>query len=452
MDDPLGRGNFIEWSDHIHHRTSFTPSQTVEQVHRAMLSSGIDYAAVVDEENIPVGLVSFKMLSAALSARYGQALFAKKALGDTHIPRVVFGPAAPMSSDGHLPIVIPLDQTEIAVFNPVIDFFAAQASLERRSVANSFDDIIVTSETGTYEGMISMRDFMRLQMNVLRWQELELRRRNEEMNRTLSKLSQTQAELVNSAKMAALGELVAGIAHEMNTPLGVLISSHDMIEKVFDLLTHDVTPERRTQLMNHLQTNIDLGREASERVTQIIRSLRTFGREDQEEQYTANLGDLIASALVLLANKFKSAITVHTDLVQGAQVLCFPGQVSQVLVNILTNASQAMKGKGEIFIELQRGISHWELTIRDTGPGIPAHLMDRIFDPGFTTKGVGVGTGLGLSISKKIIEQSHSGRIIASNHPQGGAIFRIELPLPPRKLATEPHPLNSTSKLPSVTC
>jgi len=217
----------------------------------------------------------------------------------------------------------------------------------------------------------------------------------------------------------------------MNTPLGVLISSHDMIEKIFDLLTKETTPERRAQLDHYLRTNIDLGREASERVTQIIRSLRIFGRDDQQEQHTASLTDLITSTLVLLASKFKSSITVHTDIIEAAHVLCYPGQISQVLVNILTNAAQAMNGKGNIYIDLQRGMNSWELTIRDSGPGIPPHVIDRIFDPGFTTKGVGVGTGLGLSISKKIVEQSHGGRIIATNHPDGGAIFRIDIPLLP---------------------
>ena len=430
MDDPLSRGNFVEWPERVHHRVHFDQDQTIEQVYREMLALGIDFAAEVDAENVPIGLVSFKMLAATLSAQYGQALFAKKTLEETRVPKVVFGPMWQMSTEENIAMVIPIERA--TVIHPLLDFFAVQACLERRPMEHCFDDIIVTSEAGTYVGMMPMRDFMKLQMNVLRWQERELRQRNEEMNLTLNRLSQAQAELVNSAKMAALGELVAGIAHEMNTPLGVLISSHDMIEKVFDLLTPEVTPERRAQLSHHLRTNIDLGREASERVTQIIRSLRTFGREDLHEQHLANLADLITSALVLLANKFKG-ITVYTDLAEGARVRCYPGQVSQVLVNVLTNAGQAMKGKGDIFIELLRGQTAWELTIRDTGPGIPVHLIERIFDPGFTTKGVGVGTGLGLSISKKIIEQSHGGRIMASNHAQGGAVFRIELPLATRE-------------------
>jgi len=388
--------------------------------------------------------VSFKMLSAALSAKYGHALFAKKVLRETRVPKVVFGVLAEDLRDEQVALVIPLDRT--AVFYPALDFFAAQARLEGRASVHSFDDIIVTSAAGRYEGLISMRDYMKLQMDMLRWQEKELRQSNEDMNRTLSQLSHAQAELVNSAKMAALGELVAGIAHEMNTPLGVLMSSHDMIEKIFDLLMTEVTPERRMQLNHHLQTNIDLGREASERVGHIIRSLRTFGRDDWHEKHPANLADLITSSLVLLASKFKSSISVHTDLIEGAQVFCYPGQISQVLVNVLTNAAQAMGGRGDIYIELQRGMNFWECTIRDTGPGIPPRLMERIFDPGFTTKGVGVGTGLGLSISKKIIEQNHGGRITVFNHPQGGAAFRLELPLVPRQMNDSSPSASLTSR------
>ncbi len=427
MDAPIAAGNLVEWSELVHHQTSFDENQTVEKVYSKMLSLGVDFAAALDKENIPIGLISFKMLAAALSARYGQALFARKILGEAHVPSVVFGPANAVLPHEQMPLIIPLNQT--AVISPVLDFFAAQTYLERRPGHHSFDDLIVTSDTGTFEGLISMRDFMKLQMDTLRWQEKELRRRNEEMKRTLTQLSQTQDELVSSAKMAALGELVAGIAHEMNTPLGVLISSHDMIEKIFDLLNREVTPERRAQLDHYLRTNIDLGREASERVTEIIRSLRTFGRDDQQEQHTASLADLITSTLVLLASKFKASINVQTDIVEAAHVRCYPGQISQVLVNVLTNAAQAMGGKGTIYIELLRGLKSWELSIRDTGPGIPAHLIERIFDPGFTTKGVGVGTGLGLSISKKIVEQGHGGRITAMNHPHGGAVFRIEIPL-----------------------
>ncbi len=428
----------MTWSELIHNRAALNQNQTVEQAHRDMLARGIDYAVVNNAEGSVIGMVSFKMVAAALSAKYGQALFAGKSIGQTRVPSVIFGPVNQLPPDQQVPLVIP--KKDAAVFYPTFSFFTAQKAVDRREAHHSFDDIIVLSETGAYEGMISMRRFQKLQMDVMQWQEKELLRRNDDLNRTLNELSQAQVELVNSAKMAALGELVAGIAHEMNTPLGVLINSHDMIEKVFNLLTPEVTPERRAQLSHLLRTNIDLSREASERVGHIIRSLRTFGREDHEERYNANLVDLIDSSLVLLSSKFKSGITVQTDLVDAAPVPCYPGQISQVLVNILTNAYQAMNGKGEITIELLRGKTAWELSIRDHGPGVPHQLMDRIFDPGFTTKGVGVGTGLGLFICKKIIEQNHQGRISVTNHPQGGAIFYLELPLtsPTSKASSEP--------------
>jgi signal transduction histidine kinase len=445
MTAPLVAGNLPEWRKLVHHETSFDANQTVESVYGKVLSLGLDFAVIVTSDNIPTGLISFKMMAAALSAKYGHALFAKRKLRDVRVPGVVFGSITKAQPNKEMPLIIPLDH--VAVIQPSFDFFEAQFVVAQRPPEHSFDDIILATEDGHFCGLISMRAFMKVQMDMLRWQQVELRRRHEETHKTLQQLSQAQDELVDSAKMAALGELVAGIAHEMNTPLGVLISSHDMIEKIFDLLTKETTPARRAQLDHYLRTNIDLGREASERVTQIIRSLRIFGRDDQQEQHTASLTDLITSTLVLLASKFKSSINVHTDIVETAHVLCYPGQISQVLVNILTNAAQAMDNQGDIYIDLQRGMTSWELTIRDTGPGIPTHLMDRIFDPGFTTKGVGVGTGLGLSISKKIVEHSHGGRIIATNHPGGGAIFRIDIPLLP---LDKSQPGGAVSELPSI--
>ncbi len=127
MNDPLGYGNCVEWSDHIYHRAHFDQKQTVEEVHAKMLSLGIDYAAEIDEENIPIGLISLKRLSAALSARYGQALFAKKVIGEALVPSAVLGYMTHLPRDRHTSIVIPISQA--TVFNPVIDFFTAQACL-----------------------------------------------------------------------------------------------------------------------------------------------------------------------------------------------------------------------------------------------------------------------------------------------------------------------------------
>ncbi|MCE0483298.1 MAG: ATP-binding protein [Methylacidiphilales bacterium] len=426
MPSPLGADSSVVWSDYIRHAKAFTPFQTLEQVHQKMLAEGIDFAAQVDENNVPIGLVSSKLVAGALSVQYGQALFAKKKLGALRVPGYVLGAREKEKSQDFQPLVIGLD--EAIVLNSTIDFFTAQSAIEKRPREHRFDDLIVISDDGTYLGMIEIIDFFGLQTRVSQWQDIELRTRNQILNETLTALQQTQAVLASSAKMASLGELVAGIAHEMNTPLGILVSSHDVIENIFDSLTSNISHEQRLKYHRLIRTNIDLGRQASDRVSHIISSLRTFGRDDHQQKYDANLPSLIHGALVLLANKFKEAIKIHIDLPIEGNLACYPGQLSQVLVNVLTNAYQAMDGRGHLWISAAESLNEWEIMIRDTGPGIPVHLLERIFDPGFTTKGVGVGTGLGLSISKKIIELNHGGLISASNHPEGGAVFLIKLP------------------------
>ena len=124
MAEPLGNGNIIEWYKLIHHRSFLNSNQTVEQAHREMLAKGIDYAVVVDDDNFLLGMVSFKMVSAALSAKFGQALYAEKSLHQTRIPRVIFGPVTKSPGDEQLPLIISIEET--AVFRPSFDFFVAQ--------------------------------------------------------------------------------------------------------------------------------------------------------------------------------------------------------------------------------------------------------------------------------------------------------------------------------------
>jgi hypothetical protein len=154
------KGSLVDWPNYIHHRAALNEGHTVEDTYHQMLTLGVDYAAAVDRNNVPVGLVSFKMLSAALSARYGQALFAKKLLEEVRIPSVILGRIADSTVDDVLlSLIIPLDQ--VAVVSSTFNFFEAQTRLERRSASRSFDDILLLSDTGKYAGMISMGNFMK---------------------------------------------------------------------------------------------------------------------------------------------------------------------------------------------------------------------------------------------------------------------------------------------------
>ncbi len=420
----------IDWAGYAQPGLALGQDVTLEEAHQEMLRLGSDFAVVLDSRRHVLALASFKRLAAVLSAKYGQALFSRRRLGQTRVHSKIVGPARSRpEEDDYLAVVTPIEHA--MVLHPQDDFFEAQRKYGQRPEGNHFDDIVLVDASSRYAGMIPVREFNRLQHQMLLWQEAELVQRNEALQKTLDELSRTQGELVQAAKMAALGELVGGIAHEMNTPLGVLLSTQEMVEMIFhQWLNETSTPEPIRRMSGLIDAQIQLGRESGGRISRIVESLRTFGQGDRDGRQAVELLGLLESALVLLANQINGSVTVEREFPPEDIILenCFPGQLSQVFVHILTNAVQAMRGKGTLQIRVMARGTNWEISIRDTGPGIPREIRERIFDPGFTTKGVGVGTGLGLSISRKIIEINHGGKIEAENHPEGGAVFRIQLP------------------------
>lgn len=433
----------IDWATHAQPGLALNKEVLLEEAHQEMLRVGADFAVVLDEQRQVLALASFKRLAAVLSAKYGQALFSRRQLGMTRVHSKIIGPARKSADDDYLAVVTPIEH--VMVLGPQDDFFEAQRKYGRRPEGNHFDDIVLVDEAGSYIGMIPVREFNRLQHQMLLWQEAELVQRNQKLQQALDDLSRTQGELLQAAKMAALGELVGGIAHEMNTPLGVLLSTQEMLETVLvQLHQNGSVPEPVRSLSHLLTSHIRLGRESGNRISRIVESLRTFGQGDRDGRQVIDLVGLLESALVLLANQLNGAVKVETRFPKDRPVLAdgFPGQLSQVFVHILTNAVQAMHGAGRLEIAIHRLADSQEISIRDTGPGIPPEMTERIFDPGFTTKGVGVGTGLGLSISRKIIEINHGGKIRAENHPEGGAVFRITLPavLPSTTTDRTPQP------------
>lgn len=429
----------IDWVSHAQPGLTLNREVLLEEAHQEMLRLGADFAVVLDEHRHVLALASFKRLAAVLSAKYGQALFSRRRLDMTRVHSKIVGPARAHPQDDYLAVVTPIEH--VMMLHPHDNFFEAQRKYGQRPEGNHFDDIVLVDESSHYTGMITVREFNRLQHQMLLWQEAELVQRNEKLQRALDDLSRTQGELVQAAKMAALGELVGGIAHEMNTPLGILLSTQEMVEAMIaQLQSNPATPESLRSMTDMLATNIRLGRESGGRISNIVESLRTFGQGDRDGRQVADIIGLIESSLMLLANQLNGSVTVVRDYPDDGLVLngCYPGQLSQVFVHILTNAVQAMNGKGLLQISVREMNEGWELRFRDTGPGIPTEISERIFDPGFTTKGVGVGTGLGLSISQKIIKINHGGSIRVENHPEGGANFIITLPASLTAL-TPPH-------------
>jgi signal transduction histidine kinase len=244
-----------------------------------------------------------------------------------------------------------------------------------------------------------------------------------------AELRDTQAQLVQAEKMKSLGQLVAGVAHELNNPIGFVHANLQLLDEfIAKLLQPGRSPQEIAKAREAIAKLLVRSREGTERVKKIVQDLRTFSRMDQAELQDANLNEEIERTLALMEPRFKTAITVERDFGNLPRVRCYPGQLNQVFLNLLMNSCDALGKKGHIRIRTRRSRDGVRLEFHDDGPGIPEEIQHQIFDPFFTTKPVGTGTGLGLSISHGIIER-HGGRISVESAPSRGTTFVIELPL-----------------------
>jgi two-component system NtrC family sensor kinase len=244
-----------------------------------------------------------------------------------------------------------------------------------------------------------------------------------------AELRDTQAQLTQAEKMKSLGQLVAGVAHELNNPIGFVHANLQLLDEYIRKLVEGQRTESDTQRAQEAITRLlERSREGTQRVKKIVQDLRTFSRTDQAELQEVDLHEEIGRTLRLMEPRFKEGISVECDFGNLPPVRCYVGQLNQVFLNLLMNACDAIGEGGHIRIRTRPIASGVRLEFSDDGPGIPADVRSRIFDPFFTTKPVGVGTGLGLSLSHGIIER-HGGRIWVESQPGQGATFFIELPL-----------------------
>jgi signal transduction histidine kinase len=276
----------------------------------------------------------------------------------------------------------------------------------------------------------------------------QLRAANEELQAAYRDLQATQMQLVQREKMASVGQLVAGVAHELNNPIGFVFSNvttlDDFVKRLRSMLEHyrslELSEADRQRIdeqwtalkvdyaLKYLDSMVQGIREGAERARKIVRDLRVFARGQDEMWQPVDLHEEIESSLTLLNHLLKDRVTVHRKFGELPSVECIRSQVDQVFLNLLANAAQAIPGEGEITIETRREGDTAVVVICDTGTGIPADVVGRIFDPFFTTKPVGEGTGLGLSISYEIVKK-HGGEITADSLPGSGAAFTVRLPL-----------------------
>jgi signal transduction histidine kinase len=268
----------------------------------------------------------------------------------------------------------------------------------------------------------------------------DVRQSHAELEGAYEQLRNTQAELVASAKLASLGNLIAGVAHEINTPLGALHSNHDTIGRALErlqvILEDEVVDEDELEDVRRIVRAIDgvtgTNNMAVDRMVKIVNSLRTFGRVDRSELDRVDLHEGIESTLAILGHELRESIAVETDFGDLPRVECFPNQIHQVFMNLIVNARHAMKDSGTLTIRTRHENDRVMIQIADTGVGISEDNLARVFDPGFTTKGKRMGMGMGLLITRQIVDR-HAGHISVESEVGQGTTFTIELPvrLPP---------------------
>ena len=288
------------------------------------------------------------------------------------------------------------------------------------------------------EGLVATRTSELASANAV----LEEDRR--ELELLLSKVEEAQQQLLQSEKMAAIGQLAAGVAHEINNPVGFVNSNLGSLKTYVETLLTVISAYEAGDAaqISQVRAKADLdflredlpsllaeSQDGLNRVTKIVQDLKDFSRVDQAERQQADLNAALESTLNVVANEVKYKAEVVRELGQIPAVDCVPAQINQVFMNLLLNAAQAIHDKGKIFIRSGLENNHVWFEIEDTGKGMSAEIQQRIFEPFFTTKPVGKGTGLGLSISYDIIVKKHGGRMDVRSQPDKGTCFRLWLPL-----------------------
>jgi PAS domain S-box-containing protein len=367
-----------------------------------------------------------------------------------------------------------LGKTDKDVFPPGVgDVFYAEEqeiirtgealiSREERNVDAGGNEHWVTSTkvpwrdaSGRILGLVGLsRDITRRKNN-----EQKLRDQNTRLEEALEKLKQAQSHLVQSEKLAGLGQMVAGIAHEMNNPLSfagnnVAVAQRDLLA-VCDLIRlyrqGDATlrkhqPELMDQIIrtderididytvSSLQELMQRSREGIDRIRQIVRDLCDFARLDTSDLQDADLNDGIRAMLNIVGGAARNkGIDIEPSLERIPLVPCYPAKINQAVLNLLSNAIDACSSGGKVTVRTAAGPRYVEIVVSDNGSGIDPTIQERVFDPFFTTKPPGKGTGLGLSISYGVV-RAHGGDISFASTPGHGATFTVKLPVPANAL------------------
>ena len=331
----------------------------------------------------------------------------------------------------------------------------AQGNFKERVPIRSSDEVgILASTFNEMAGALSLRETQLQELNrnlenMVRDRTLELENSHEALKRAYFDLQSAQEQLIHTEKMASLGQLVAGIAHEIKNPLNFIYGNTgfltDYTQKLQSLVeSFDTFPsiseedkaeiERLKEgihysfIKNDLKILIDNFTEGARRINTIVSDLRTFSRMDTDKISEVDIHASLELSLNLMRNQYKKRIEIHKEYGDIPKIQGYSGKLNQVFLNLLANAFHAIQGNGDVWIRTRTKDNYVEVEIEDNGIGISKENLKRIFEPFFTTKPVGQGTGLGLSISYGIIEQ-HQGKIQVTSAPLTGSSFIVRLPI-----------------------
>ncbi|MCQ2739003.1 MAG: ATP-binding protein [bacterium] len=280
--------------------------------------------------------------------------------------------------------------------------------------------VLLTKQKTKFDDVLEIMDGISTQLgNAIIQAELYEKnaRMVSELTSALNELKDTQLKLINSEKMASLGQLIAGVAHEINTPISSIKSNNEIATKLINKLS-----DSDAELLKEINS---IDKEAIERINRLVISLRKFVRLDEAESQETNINKELDLTLDLIRHETKNRITIVKNYGDLPLIKCYPNMLNQVFMNILVNAAHAISGEGSITIDTIFEKNNLKVIISDTGCGIKE--PEKIFFAGYTTKSAGVGTGLGLAISQKIIEK-HNGKIEVKTELGKGSSFIITIP------------------------
>ena len=277
-----------------------------------------------------------------------------------------------------------------------------------------------------------------------------LNRTNQDLEQAHRDLKEAQSRILQNEKMASIGQLAAGVAHEINNPNGFILSNlhamHKYLVKIKEFISfqdatlssvttdiHDQIQQKKRSLkidfaLEDMEALVQESREGAERIRNIVKDLKDFSHLDQAALVQADINACIENTLAMVWSELKLKGELVKELGELPKVDCNPGQINQVLTNLLLNAAQAVEDGGAVSIKTWAEQNSVCVAISDTGPGIPPEIRERLFEPFFTTKEVGKGAGLGLSIAYDIIKK-HGGEIIVKSELGQGSCFTVRLPL-----------------------